>query len=158
MRVEILQPCHAIGQHGVVPSSFSNDADAANPVIAELWEAVLSELDRGADDSDLLRFAITTPVDDQTPPLRIHYTAAVVTSGDVRCAQRLEVFDIEGGRYAVFPYEGTLDGLDEFYRRTYLEEFNALSFTARDGQHLEKLLSPPLAGLIAIEAWIPIAP
>ncbi|MEI7478976.1 MAG: GyrI-like domain-containing protein [Actinomycetes bacterium] len=156
-RIEHLTTQHAVGKHIVVPSSFSEDCAAANPLIDALWNDVLGLAGEGVADNALVRFAITTPADNEVPPLRINYTAAVVTEGDFTLVGALEHVQLEGGYYAVFPFAGKLDDLDIFYRHSYLEKFPRLGVPTRDGQHLEKILHSPVNGYLEIEVWIPIA-
>jgi len=155
-RIEHLPPQLAVGKHTVVPSSFSNDAETANLRINTLWSEVLGQLGDQASTTDLVRFAITTPADNEVPPLRINYIAAVVVGGDFSFTGDLDPIHLEGGRYVVFPFVGALNELDAFYRHRYLEELPSLGFSTRDGQHLEKILRPPHDGFLEIEAWIPI--
>jgi len=154
-RIEYLTTQHAVGKHAVVPSSFSEDCAAANPLIDGLWKDVLKQLGEGVDETDLVRFGITTPADKEVPPLLINYTAAVALQGDFTLVGALEHVQLEGGRYAVFPFAGQLDDLDAFYRRSYLEELPRHGLTTRDGQHLERLFEVH-DDEIVIEAWIPV--
>jgi predicted transcriptional regulator YdeE len=154
-RIEHLTTQHAVGKHIVVPSSFSENCAAANPLIDALWNDVLRLLGDGVTEKALVRFAITTPADQEVPPLLINYTAAVVVESDFTLVGALEHVQLEGGHYAVFPFAGKLDDLDAFYRRSYLEELPLHGLTTQDGQHLERLFEVH-DDEIVIEAWIPV--
>jgi len=155
-RIEYLATQQAVGKRTEVPSSFSEDCGAANALIDGLWKDVLGLLGEGVAKTAPVRFAVTTPADNEVPPLRINYTAAVVVEGDFTLVGALEHLQLEGGRYVVFPFSGALEDLDVFYRRSYLEELPRLGLLTRDGQHLEKILHRSVNGYLEIEAWIPI--
>ena len=99
---------------------------------------------------------ITTPADDQVPPRQINYVAAVSSQSESALPNGLSEFTITEGWYAVFNYEGPHDGLDDFYRETYMERLPQLGLTTRDGEHLERYPSPSSQTVVVAQAWIPV--
>mgnify|MGYP006268390213 FL=1 len=158
MEYQLLQSPHlrAIGVAGVVPSSFAPDAAEAVVAIEELWMKLCRHIDASPGDPRWDFVGITTPADEHVPPQRINYVAAVTSQSSLALPQGLDDFTINAGWYAVFNYLGPHDGLDEFYRVTYMEKLPALGLTTRDGQHLERYPSPSDAESISAEAWIPV--
>ena len=99
---------------------------------------------------------ITTPADDQVPPQQIHYVAAVTSQSAAALPSGLTDFTIDEGWYAVFEYEGPHEGLDEFYRATYIEQLPQLGLATRVGQHLERYPSRSTEFTTVAQAWIPV--
>jgi predicted transcriptional regulator YdeE len=145
-----------MGASAVVPSSFASDASDAVATIEATWGRLFEAIGCTPDTCTCERIGITTPADDQVPPQRFTYVAAVVIDDESEIAPGLAEANIDAGLYAVFTYDGPHDGLDEFYRRTYMEDLAAAGWRTRDGQHLEKYLPSAQPEHIVSEAWIPI--
>lgn len=158
-----LNPLQAVGLSAIVPSSFAADADSATEQIERLWGQLFARLGVQPGSADWDFVGITTPADELVPPHRITY-CAVVTEQSVsplprdREAFDLEAFDLTGGPYVIFTYEGPHDGLDEFYREVYLETLPTLQLRTREGQHLERYPTPRSPETMRAQAWIPIEP
>ena len=149
-------PQRLAGVRGVVPSSFSEDATSADDLIQELWARLRDVLGAELVSSEPDFIGVTTPYDDHVPPKRIQFVAAISIPDSFPIQAELEEVALIGGTYAVFAYEGPGDGLDDFYRKTYLEELPASDWRSRDGQHLEKVLPGSTNHNFKVEAWVPV--
>lgn len=146
----------AIGVAGTVPSSFSPDASSAVAQIESLWMQLCDFIGATPGDPAWDFVGITTPADDHVPPLQINYVAAVSSQSSATLPAGLDEFTIGEGWYAVFDYQGPHDGLDEFYRTTYMYQLPELGLKTRDGEHLERYPSPSTEGITVAHAWIPV--
>jgi len=155
-RIEERETSTAVGITATVPSSFAPDGANAAPVIAALWEMVTSVLGTQGVSAEREYVGITGPADDLVPPHRITYSATVTEHSAGPLPTTFDAFIIDGGRYAVFSFLGTVGEVDDFYRSTYDEGLRDLGCTTRDGQHLERMLPSEHPALLNLEAWIPI--
>ncbi len=155
-RIEERVACTAVGITATVPSSFAPDAADAAAVIAALWEMVTAALGTPGVTDDFEYIGITGPADDLVPPHRITYSASVTEHSAGPLPTTFDAFIIDGGRYAVFSFLGTVGEVDDFYRSAYDEGLRDLGCTTRDGQHLERMLPSEHPALLNLEAWIPI--
>ncbi len=146
----------AIGVSGVVPSSFSPNAAASTPEIEKLWGTLFTALGTTPGSPEWTFVGITSPADALIPPHLITYVAAVLVDEAFSNETGLQEIIIGAGRYAVFLYEGTHDGLDAFYQQVYNVELDKHGLSTRDGQHLERYPTADDPDVFVAEAWIPI--
>lgn len=148
-----LEPKPALGIAEVIPSSFAPDAAVAEAKI----EALFAYLGALVCDDARPRFGIATPADGLIPPHRITYVAAVLGRPTLATSPQLTAFELGGGRYAIARYEGPTCGIDAFYLEAYEVALGAHGLRTRDGQHVERRLTPTAPGMVRLEAWIPVA-
>jgi predicted transcriptional regulator YdeE len=144
----------AFGVTVTVPSSFAEDAAAAEPMIETAFATLEVLLDGRYPDAP--RIGISGPDDDHVPPRRIAFTAAIEVDALGAHLPALDARPISGGTYAVVTYDGPVHGLDDFSVAAYGTALAEHGLATRDGEHLEIRRPCGDPAWRIVEAWIPV--